>query len=89
MGPIRDQIDALDRDIVALLAKRQELVHQAGSVKPHRDDVIDEARIDEVIRHIGAAADACGLSRAIAEPLWRHLIDLSIAYEFSVFDSRN
>lgn len=89
MADIRAHIDSLDGEIIALLAKRQYWVHQAGLVKPQRDDVIDEARIEEVMTHILQAAEKCGLAPEIAEPLWRQLIELSIAYEFQVFDGRD
>ena len=35
-----------------------------------------------------AEADRAGLSRAIAEPLWRLLIERSIAHEYDVFDAK-
>ena len=70
MQDIREQIDALDKRLVALLAERQKLIAAAGKVKPSRDMVRDEARIEEV------------------EPVWRQLIERSIAYEYGVFDKR-
>ncbi|MED5323466.1 MAG: chorismate mutase [Pseudomonadota bacterium] len=48
----------------------------------------DEARIEEVIRLVLAEAQAQNLSAEIAEPVWRQLIESSIAHEFSVFDTR-
>ena len=50
MQEIRAQIDALDKRLVALLAERQKLIAAAGEVKPSRDTVRDEARIEEVVR---------------------------------------
>jgi len=88
MASIREDIDALDSQIVALLAQRQQLVHQAGLVKPSRDDIIDHDRIEEVVAHVIELAEKHGLSRNIAEPLWRRLIELSIDYEFKVYDAR-
>ena len=88
MIDIRDQIDLLDKKLVALLAKRQQLIEAAGKVKPARQTIRDEARIEEVIRLVLAEARAQNLSTEIAEPVWRQLIESSIAYEFSVFDTR-
>ena len=88
MVAIRDQIDLLDKKLVTLLAKRQKLIEAAGKVKPARQTVRDEARIEEVIRLVLAEARAQNLSVEIAEPVWRQLIESSIAYEFSVFDTR-
>ena len=88
MKDIREQIDALDKRLVALLAERQKLIAAAGEVKPSRDTVRDEARIEEVVQLVLAEADKAGLARAIAEPVWRQLIESSIAYEYGVFDKR-
>lgn len=88
MQDIRAQIDALDKRLVALLAERQKLIAAAGKVKPSRDTVRDEARIEEVVRLVLAEAEKSGLAREIAEPVWRQLIESSIAYEYGVFDKR-
>ena len=88
MQDIRAQIDALDKRLVALLAERQKLIVAAGKVKPNRDMVRDEARIEEVVRLVLAEAEKSGLAREIAEPVWRQLIESSIAYEYGVFDKR-
>jgi isochorismate pyruvate lyase len=50
--------------------------------------VRDEARIEEVIALVLAEAKTAGLARDIAEPVWRQLIESSIAYEYGVFDKR-
>ena len=88
MQEIRAQIDALDKRLVALLAERQKLIAAAGEVKPSRDTVRDEARIEEVVRLVLTEAEKSGLAREIAEPVWRQLIESSIAYEYGVFDKR-
>ncbi|MGB0820810.1 MAG: chorismate mutase [Parvibaculales bacterium] len=88
MQEIRAQIDALDKRLVALLAERQKLIAAAGEVKPSRDTVRDEARIEEVVQLVLAEAEKSGLAREIAEPVWRQLIESSIAYEYRVFDKR-
>ena len=88
MVDIRQAIDALDEKLVALLAERQKLIAAAGKVKPSRDTVRDDARIEEVIALVKKQAAKAGLAEAIAEPVWRQLIESSIAYEYSVFDKR-
>ncbi len=88
MQEIRAQIDTLDKRLVALLAERQKLIAAAGEVKPSRDTVRDEARIEEVVQLVLAEAEKSGLAREIAEPVWRQLIESSIAYEYRVFDKR-
>lgn len=88
MAEIREQIDTLDRKLVALLAERQKLIAAAGEVKPQRDMVRDNARIEEVVALVKSEAAKHGLAEEIAEPVWRQLIESSIAYEYKVFDKR-
>ena len=88
MAEIRAEIDRLDSLLVSLLAERQSYIERAAQVKTVRSAVHDQARIDEVIAKVLAAARSAGLSSAIAEPVWRTLIDRSIAHEFAAFEAR-
>ena len=86
MAEVRQGVDALDRALVALLAERQRYMDAAARIKASRDHVHDAARIEDVVAKVKAAARAAGLSEAIAEPVWRTLIDRCIAYEFDRWD---
>ncbi|RZJ92172.1 MAG: chorismate mutase [Brevundimonas sp.] len=86
MIEVRDGVDALDRALVALLAERQRYMDAAARIKPDRDAVHDDARIEDVVAKVLKAAEAHHLSPAIAEPVWRTLVDRCIAYEFGVYD---
>ena len=86
MLEVRKGVDALDRALVLLLAERQRYMDAAARIKPSRDVVHDDARIEDVVAKVLAAAEPAGLSPAIAEPVWRTLIDRCIAHEFGVYD---
>jgi isochorismate pyruvate lyase len=86
MAEVREGVDAVDRALVALLVERQGYMDAAARIKADRGVVRDEARIEDVVAKVRAAARAAGLSEAIAEPVWRQLIDRCIAYEFGVWD---
>lgn len=86
MAEVRQGVDALDRALVALMAERQGYMDAAARIKPDRDAVFDQARIDDVVAKVLVAAKAHGLSPEIAEPVWRLLIDRCIAHEFSTWD---
>ena len=86
MAEVRQGVDALDRALVALVAERQRYMDAAARIKPDRNAVHDDARIEDVVAKVLASADAHHLSRDIAEPVWRLLIDRCIAHEFSVYD---
>ena len=86
MEEVRQGVDALDRQLVTLLAERQAYMDAAARIKPDRSHVRDVARIEDVVTKVLNEAAAAGLSPAIAGPVWRLLIDRCIAYEFSVWD---
>lgn len=88
MAQLRAAIDDLDQRLVALLAVRQAYIERAAVLKGARAEVRDEARIEEVVAKVLAAARRAGLSAAIAEPVWRTLIEESIRHEFAAFDRR-
>jgi isochorismate pyruvate lyase len=88
MAELRAAIDLLDSQLVGLLAQRQTYIERAAVLKQDRAAVRDEARIEDVIAKVMAAAKATGLSSAIAEPLWRLLIERSIAHELKAFDAK-
>jgi isochorismate pyruvate lyase len=86
MADVRAGVDALDRALVALLAERQRYMDAAARIKGERAAVRDLGRVEEVVAKVKAEARRAGLSEAIAEPVWRTLIDRCIAYEFASWD---
>lgn len=86
MSEVRKGVDALDRELVALIVKRQAYMEAAARIKTDRAAVYDAVRIEEVVRKVKAEARKLGLSTDIAEPVWRELIKQSIAYEFKAWD---
>ena len=86
MTDVRAGVDALDRELGALHARRQGYMDAAARIKSDRKTVRDDVRVEEVIRRIKKAARAVGLSESIAEPVWRVLVDRCIAYEFERWD---
>ena len=86
MAEVRAGVDALDRALVALMAERVRYMDAAARIKPDRAAVHDAARIEAVVGHVLEAAEARGLPAAVAEPVWRLLIDRCIAHEFQSFD---
>lgn len=89
MSDVRDAIDALDREIVALLADRLHFIGEAARIKPRRDQVRDEPRVEDVIAKVRAAAVASGMDPDFIEPIYRALVERSIAHELDLFDRRD
>jgi isochorismate pyruvate lyase len=86
MRQVRAGVDEIDRALVALIARRQGYMDAAARIKPSRAAVRDEARIQQVLDNVRAEAEAEGLSWAIAEPVWRLMMERCIAHEFEEFD---
>lgn len=88
MGEVRAGVDALDRELVALLACRFRYMDAAARIKPERGQVRDEARKAEVIANARLAAQAEGAPADAIAALWEQLVEASISYELARFDAR-
>ncbi len=86
MTEVRLGVDALDRELVALIVCRQAYMEAAARIKTDRAAVYDSVRIEDVVTKVKAEAVKQGLSIEIAEPVWREMIKQSIAYEFKAWD---
>jgi isochorismate pyruvate lyase len=85
MPELRTQIDAIDAELVRLLALRLEHIDRAAQLKkieglPARIP----ARVEEVVANVRARALEGGLDAELAEQIWRMLIDWSIEREMAM-----
>jgi isochorismate pyruvate lyase len=88
MAEVRAGVDQVDRELVALLARRFAYMDAAARIKPSRDKVRDEDRKAAVIASARAEAARLGMPQAIVADLWERLVEASIAYELAAFDRR-
>ena len=86
MAEVRDGIDRLDEQIVALLAERFRYMDAAARIKQERGAVRDEARKAEVIANARRHAAEAGIPVEVFEEIYERLVESSIAYEFEKFD---
>jgi isochorismate pyruvate lyase len=87
MAEVRAGVDAVDRDIVNLLARRFAYMDAAARIKDDRDAVRDEARKAEVIANVRRAALDLRIPQDVVAELWDRLVEGSIAYEFDRWDA--
>ncbi|MBD3801996.1 MAG: chorismate mutase [Rhodobacteraceae bacterium] len=85
MEELRVEIDALDRELVEMLAARARLIERAAELKqgngwPAR--IPD--RVEDVVAKVVAKAEVAGLDTGLAERLWREMIEHFIAQEEKV-----
>ena len=86
MAEVRAGVDALDRELMAMLRRRFDYMDAAARIKPTRGHVRDEARKAQVIAQARATAEAAGLPGVEIAALWDALVEASIAYELAAFD---
>ena len=82
MPALRLEIDALDAELMALLARRHALIDRAARIKsgngwPAR---IPE-RVEQVVSNVRAHAIRHGLDPDLYDRLWRELIEAAIEQE--------
>jgi chorismate mutase / prephenate dehydrogenase len=76
---LRDQLDEVDAGLVELAARRQQLVSEIGRYKQARGQQLRDFRRErEVIELVRARAEGMELDPALAEALFRRLIDASL-----------
>ena len=89
MNEVRAGVDALDLELVALLARRFDYMRAAARIKPRREAVRDEARKAAVIAAAREHAKVHGAPPARIAALWEALVESSIAYELEEWDRRH
>lgn len=82
MRPYRTRIDALDREIIALLRQRYDVIEEVGEFKTHKGfaPVIQE-RVDEVRENARRMAAEQNLDADFIAHLYAQLIDHSCQLE--------
>ena len=86
MAEVRRGVDATDRELLALLARRYGYMRAAARIKPARTAVRDERRKAEVIGNVRDGARQLGLPAEDLAQLWDRLVESSIAYELEEWD---
>ena len=87
MIEVRAGVDQIDRELVALLARRFGYMDAAARIKTDPNSVRDEARKAEVLDNVARAAEAAGLEPARLRAVWNELVEQSIAYEAIKWDA--
>jgi isochorismate pyruvate lyase len=87
MKEVRAGVDAIDRELVSLMAERQRFMEAAARIKNDRSRIYDRERVEDVVAKVVAHAELKGLCARIAEPVWRSLIAQCIRHELEFFDA--
>ena len=78
---IRTEMDAIDRQIVALIARRVDCVRAAAAFKTSSASVAAPDRVAAVLKTRREWAEAAGLSGDVIEALYHHLVTYCVSEE--------
>ncbi len=81
----RAEIDVVDSEIVALIAKRNDYIKQIAHFKTSVEEVKAEDRISDVISNVRAQAISLDLSPNLINDLYVRMIDEMVESEISEF----
>ncbi|MGI6245251.1 MAG: chorismate mutase [Pseudochelatococcus sp.] len=82
LAEFRAEIDAIDADMVMLLARRMAVVERVIAAKRANGlPALIPARVEEVAAHVRRRAAEAGAPPDFAEAVWRTMMDWVIAYE--------
>lgn len=81
LDDIRREIDAIDRDIVALVARRNERVLRLLEHKRTPDAIRVPAREEEVVANVRRMATENGADPDVVERVYRAMIAAFVEYE--------
>ena len=81
INEVRENIDQIDRKIVALLAERGAFVTQAAAFKKTTDEVKAPNRVEQVISKVKTLAQEHGANPMVVENVYRAMISAFIETE--------
>lgn len=82
LADLRREIDALDSELVSVLARRQRCVERVIEIKRAQNlPARLPDRIEEVLKRVSKLATAAKLEPDLAVAVWREMIEQFIAYE--------
>ena len=78
---IRIKLDKLDTELLKLLKKRSNLVNDVLKVKIHKKEIIDQKRIDFILKKIKKKSIQLKIDPKITNRIWKNMIWSFIDYE--------
>ena len=88
LSEVRQEIDRIDEALLLLLAERCAYVRQVVDFKG-REDIIDEKRIEAIIRKQREVAESLEMDGETVAAIWRMMIEQCIAMEEQLFEQKD
>ena len=78
---LRAKLDKLDNEMLRLIKKRSNLVNEVLKVKIHKKEIIDQKRINFILKKIKAKSKQLKIDPKITNRIWKNMIWSFIDYE--------
>ena len=78
---LRIKLDKLDTELLKLLKKRSNLVNDVLKVKIHKKEIIDQIRINFILKKIKKKSIQLKIDPKITNRIWKNMIWSFIDYE--------
>ena len=78
---IRIKLDKLDNELLKLIKKRSNLVNKVLKIKVHKKDIIDQKRINFILKKIKNKSIQSNIDPKITNRIWKNMIWSFIDYE--------
>ena len=84
LNQIRIKLDKLDNNLLKLIKKRSSLVNEVLKVKIYKKEIIDQKRINYILRKIKKKSIQTNIDPKITNRIWKSMI-----WSFIDFEKRN
>ena len=78
---LRIKLDKLDNELLKLIKKRSNLVNEVLKVKIHKKEIIDQKRINFILKKIKKKSVQSNIDPKITNRIWKSMIWSFIDYE--------
>ena len=78
---LRNKLDRLDNDLLKLIKKRSNLVNEVLKVKVQKKEIIDQKRINFILKKIKKKSIQLNIDAKITNRIWKNMIWSFIDYE--------
>ena len=85
---LRVKLDKLDNELLRLIKKRSNLVNEVLKVKIHKKEIIDQKRINFILKKIKAKSKQLKSDPKITNRIWKNKIWSFIDYEKRNFKNK-
>jgi chorismate mutase len=88
LDKLRFKLDKLDGELLNLIKKRSNLVKKVLKVKIHKKEIIDQKRINYILKKIKTKSIKKNIDPKITNRIWKNMIWSFIDYEKRNFKNK-